>query len=303
VTNYLWVLFTIVAAMGQTARNAMQRDLTPRLGAAGATQVRFLFGFPFALMFLIGVAVWTHASLPKFGTRFDLWTIAGAVTQVGGTALMLLTMERRSFVVTIAYLKVEPVLVALFGFLFLGDIVTWPMAGAIGVAMAGVMLLSLKPSSGILTPGWRPAALGLAAAALFGLSSIAYRGAILALNSNMERGNYVMAATFSLTCGLLLQTVILWPYLIVKRRETLKAVLRLWRPSLLTGLAGAAASEFWFLAFALATVASVRTLALIEIVFAQGVSRFVFKNKTTLREALGIAVLIAGAIWLVRAQP
>jgi multidrug transporter EmrE-like cation transporter len=44
-------------------------------------------------------------------------------------------------------------------------------------------------------------------------------------------------------------------------------------------------------------------LALIEIVFAQGVSRFVFKNKTTLREALGIAVLIAGAIWLVRVQP
>ena len=297
-TNSLWVLFTIVAAMGQTARNAMQRDLTPRLGAAGATQVRFLFGFPFALIFLIGVALSTHAPLPKFNTGFDLWTIVGAVTQVGGTALMLLTMERRSFVATIAYLKTEPVLVALFGFLFLGDIVTWPMAGAIGVAMAGVMLLSLKPGSHILTPGWRPAALGLAAAALFGLSSIAYRGAILAAG-----GNYVMAATFSLTCGLLLQTVILWPYLIVKRRDTLKAILRLWRPSLLAGVAGAAASEFWFLAFALATAASVRTLALIEIAFAQGVSRFVFKNKTTPREALGIAVLIAGAIWLVRAQP
>jgi uncharacterized membrane protein len=113
----------------------------------------------------------------------------------------------------------------------------------------------------------------------------------------------VMAATFSLTCGLLLQTVILWPYLMVKRRDTLKAILRLWRPSLLAGLAGAAASEFWFLAFALATAASVRTLALIEIVFAQGVSRFVFKNKTTPREALGIVVLVAGAIWLVRAQP
>ena len=297
-TNSFWVLFTIVAAMGQTARNAMQRDLTPRLGAAGATQVRFLFGFPFALIFLIGVVLWTHAPLPKFNRAFDVWTIVGAVTQVAGTTLMLLTMERRSFVVTIAYLKTEPVLVALFGFLFLGDIVTWPMAGAIGVAMAGVMLLSLKPGSHILTPGWRPAALGLAAAALFGLSSIAYRGAILAAG-----GNYVMAATFSLTCGLLLQTVILWPYLIVKRRDTLKAIFRLWRPSLLAGLAGAAASEFWFLAFALATAASVRTLALIEIVFAQGVSRFVFKNKTTLREALGIAVLIAGAIWLVRAQP
>ena len=297
-TNSFWVFFTIVAAMGQTARNAMQRDLTPRLGAAGATQVRFLFGFPFALLFLAGVALWTHAPLPHFNTSFDVWTVVGAVTQVGGTALMLLTMERRSFVVTIAYLKTEPVIVALFGFLFLGDIVTWPMAGAIGVAMAGVALLSLKPGADILAPGWRPAALGLASASLYALSSIAYRGAILAAG-----GNYVMAATFSLTCGLLLQTVILWPYLIVKRRDTLAAILRLWRPSLLAGLAGAAASEFWFLAFALATAASVRTLALIEIVFAQGVSRFVFKNRTRPREALGIIVLIVGAILLVRAQP
>jgi len=112
-----------------------------------------------------------------------------------------------------------------------------------------------------------------------------------------------MAATFSLACGLLLQTLILWPYLILKHRDTLAAIFRLWRPSLLAGFAGAAASQFWFLSFALATAASVRTLALIEIVFAQGVSRFVFKHKTTAREALGITVLIAGAIWLVRAQP
>lgn len=297
-TDYLWVIFTIAAAVGQTARNAMQRDLTPGLGAAGATQVRFLFGFPFALLFLIGVALWTPVSLPEINFGFAAWTVIGAITQVGGTALMLLTMERRSFVVTIAYLKTEPVLVALFGFLFLGDIVTWPMAEAIGVAMAGVLLLSLKPGSHILAPGWRAAALGLAAAALFGLSAIGYRGAILAVG-----GNYVMAATFSLTCGLLLQTLVLWPYLIARRRDTLKALLKLWRPSLLAGFAGAAASEFWFLAFALATAASVRTLALIEIVFAQGVSRFVFRHKTTPREAVGVAILIAGAIWLVRSQP
>lgn len=296
-TNLLWVIFTIVAAIGQTARNAMQRDLTPRLGAAGATQVRFLFGFPFALIFLAGVALWTRAPLPKFSTGFDLWTIIGAATQVGGTALMLLTMERRSFVVTIAYLKTEPVLVALFGFLFLGDIVTWPMAGAIGIAMAGVMLLSLGPGTHILAPGWRPAALGLASASLFALSAIAYRGAILSAG-----GNYVMAATFSLACGLLLQTLILWPYLMTQRRDTLKAIFRLWQPSLLAGFAGAAASQFWFLAFALATAASVRTLALIEIVFAQGVSRFVFKHRTTPREALGIIILVAGAVWLVHAQ-
>ena len=48
----LWIPFTLLAAAGQTARNAMQRELTAALGTVGATHVRFLFGFPFALIFL-----------------------------------------------------------------------------------------------------------------------------------------------------------------------------------------------------------------------------------------------------------
>ena len=43
----LWIPFTIIAALGQVARNAMQRQLTGPLGTWGATNIRFLFGFPF----------------------------------------------------------------------------------------------------------------------------------------------------------------------------------------------------------------------------------------------------------------
>ncbi|MSP32960.1 MAG: EamA/RhaT family transporter, partial [Pseudolabrys sp.] len=50
----LWAVFTLIAAAAQTARNAMQRELTASLGTVGATHVRFLFGFPFALIFLAG---------------------------------------------------------------------------------------------------------------------------------------------------------------------------------------------------------------------------------------------------------
>ena len=39
----------------------MQRELTATLGTVGATHVRFLFGFPFALIFLIGVVLATGA--------------------------------------------------------------------------------------------------------------------------------------------------------------------------------------------------------------------------------------------------
>jgi uncharacterized membrane protein len=61
---------------------------------------------------------------------------------------------------------------------------------------------------------------------------------------------------------------------------------------------GAFASEFWFLAFALSTAANVRTLGLIELLFAQLISAFIFGQKTTAREALGIALVVAGVALL-----
>lgn len=295
--NFLWVAFTLLGAAGQTARNTMQRELTPKLGALGATLVRFLFGFPFALIFLATVMLATGAALPKTNPDFALWTALGALTQIGGTALMLKTMEQRSFVVTVAYLKTEPVLVALMGLTFLHDPLTLPMALAIGAAMVGVALISVKPQA--LTGGLKPALLGLSSAALFAASAIGYRGAILSLHQN----SFVLGATFSLAAGLTLQTVLLLAWLLLFRRRTLSDILGLWKPSLAAGFTGAAASQFWFLAFALATAASVRTLALVEVLFAQGVTRFVFRQKTTPREAAGIALLIAGAVLIVWAHP
>jgi len=62
---------------------------------------------------------------------------------------------------------------------------------------------------------------------------------------------------------------------------------------------GALASEFWFLAFALATAASVRTLGLVEVLFAQATSSFVFKQPTSRREAVGIVLVVIGVALLI----
>ena len=96
----LWAVFTIIAAAAQTARNAMQRELTATLGTVGATHVRFLFGFPFALfVFLPGVMVFAGYGLPHPPLEFWPWVIAGAFTQIAATATMLAVMDKRSFVV------------------------------------------------------------------------------------------------------------------------------------------------------------------------------------------------------------
>lgn len=292
--SWLWAVFTIAAAGGQTARNAMQRELTARLGTVGATHVRFLFGFPFALLFLLGVRLVGGAAFPTPNAVFLGWIAMGALTQIGGTALMLATMETRTFVVTIAYLKTEPIIVAVLGFLFLYDALTLPMVVAILIATLGVVLISLRGGAKE-SGGWKPALFGLSSGGLFAISAIGYRGGILALHEP----NYVMAATFALTIGLFIQATLLSAYLALTKPSTLRAIMNLWRPSMLAGLMGAAASEGWFLAFALAAAASVRTLGLIDVLFAQITSHLIFKQKTTAREAIGIVLLIAGAVLLV----
>ena len=120
----LWIPFTIIAAMGQVARNAMQRQLTGPLGTWGATNIRFLFGFPFSLVFFAGVLVATGDQLPWPTTAFWPWLLLGALCQIIATGLMLLAMNERSFVVTTAYIKTEAIQTAIFGFVFLGDHLT-----------------------------------------------------------------------------------------------------------------------------------------------------------------------------------
>ena len=166
------------------------------------------------------------------------------------------------------------------------------MMAAIVVATAGVFLMSTKP--GGMVGGMRPTLIGLASGGMFALSAIGFRGAILDLGPK----SFVMAATFTLACGIAIQAVLLSLYLLLRNPVVLVNIARAWKPSLSAGLAGAVASQFWFLAFALATAASVRTLALIEVLFAQLVSRFAFGHRTSPREGVGMVLVVCGVALL-----
>jgi len=290
----LWAIFTLIAAAAQTVRNAMQRELTATLGTVGATHVRFLFGFPFAILFLAGVLIVTGYGWPATPWMFWPWAIFGAVTQIAATATMLSVMGERSFVVAYAYIKTEPVQVALFGLIFLGDHVTPTLAAAVIIATAGVILISLKPGVGKMTT-MRSTLIGLGSGALFALSAIGYRGAILSLG----HPHFVLSATYTLAVGLVMQAAMLSLYLWLRDPKVLHAIAKAWRPSLFAGFMGAFASEFWFLAFAIATAASVRTLALVEVLFAQAVTHFWFKQPTTSREIVGVVTVVLGVLLLV----
>lgn len=291
---WLWAIFTVIAAGGQVLRNAMQKELTATLGTVGATHVRFLFGLPFSLLFLLLVLVASGQALPSLNWTMLAWTVAAAMAQIGATALLLAAMRERSFVVITAYAKTEPVQVAVFGLVFLGDHVTPALAVAIAIATAGVLFVSWPRSKSAEAFSWQPAALGIGSGAMFAIAAIGFRGGIRAL----EAPNFVIAATVTLVMGLLIQTIVLTAYLLLCDRPVLTAIFRAWRPSLFAGFIGAFASQMWFLAFALETAAKVRTLALVEILFAQVLSRNLFKQRLASREAIGIGLIVLGVIAL-----
>jgi drug/metabolite transporter (DMT)-like permease len=274
----------------------MQSSLTATLGTLGATQVRFLYGLPFALLFLAGVALAQQAAIPAANPHFLSFVFGAGLAQIGATAFLLAAMHRRSFSVATAFSKTEAVQTAAFGLALLGETLT-PLRGmAILTATLGVVLIAVKPAEKWDRAALAPALFGLISGALFAIASVGYRAAILTLGDEV---NFLLASTTTLAWTLALQSIALGAWLWAFQRQALFGSFRLWRRSLFAGFMGAFASCFWFIGFALTSAANVRTLGLVEVIFAQIVSRRVFAESVSARELAGMALIMIGAGLLV----
>lgn len=293
--EWLWIPITVWAAFVQTIRNAAQRSLTPSLGTLGATLVRFLYGLPFAALWLALVAVWTGEPPPAAGAAFWGWVALGGISQIAATALLLAAMQERNFALGVAYSKTEILQLAVFAAVFLGDPLGPAAAFAVMAGTLGVLLLSpvdRERPLGTLLTAWtsRASLLGIASGTGFALAAVGYRGAALALPG----AGFLIAAAAALAAAQLLQTVVLGGWLALRDPALIGRVLREWRRSLLAGFMGAAASAGWFTAFALEPAAHVRTLGLVELVFSYAVSRRLFRERLTRLELAGMFLLALG---------
>ncbi len=294
--GWLWIPITVAAAGAQTLRNAAQRHLTADLGTLGATLVRFLYGLPFAVLWLIAVKEIGNYALPTISKPFAAWLVIGALSQIVATTLLLRAMNERNFTLGVAYSKSEVILVAAFGFIFLGDPLTAVTVAAVVLGTLGVMLLTpvdrLHPIRTLIAGlATRPALLGLASGGGFALSAVGYRGAALAVEAP-----FLMAAAFTLTGALVFQSIVSCTWLTLFRPGLLIRVLHAWRASMFAGIAGAAASAGWITAMAIEPVAHVRTLALIELVFSYTISRRIFKEQFGRLQIVGIGVLVLALV-------
>jgi uncharacterized membrane protein len=287
----LWVLMTLAAAAAQTARNAMQSSLTGSLGTLGATQVRFLFGLPFAICFFVTALTISGASLSPLNERFFLFTTAGAIAQILGTVALLAAMQARSFSVATAFSKTEAVQVSVFGLLLLGDDLSLPKVLAIVTATAGVFLMAFRADERLTRASALPVIQGIASGGFYAIAAVGFRGGITSLSPDVA---FYVRASETLMCSLMIQSVLLGLWMLVFQRPQLVRSFRMWRQSSFAGFMGALASQFWFLGFSLTSAANVRTLGLLEVIFAQIVSQRLFSQALSWRELAGMALVIAG---------
>ena len=298
--EWLWIPVTIWAAFAQTIRNATQRSLTGGLGTLGATLVRFLYGLPFAALWLWVVARWTGEALPATSLAFWLWVVLGGLSQIVATALLLRTMQERNFALGVAYSKTEVLQVAIFALVILGDPITLATAVAVVVGTLGVLLLSPadkeQPLRALLK-GWTAKAglFGIASGTAFAFAALGYRGATFTL----PESGVLMVASATLLAAQCVQTLMLGGWLAAREPKVVVAVVQAWKPSLLAGFMGAAASAGWFTAFAIEPVAHVRTLGLVELVFSYVVSLKLFREKLSTLEISGMALIAIGVAVIV----
>ncbi|WP_425088628.1 EamA family transporter [Stappia sp.] len=295
----LWIPITIFAAFCQNARSALQKHLKGRLGTTGATFVRFGYGFPFALAYLALLVYGFGYALPSPGAEFWAIGAAGGLAQIAATFLLVHLFSYRNFVVGTAYSKTEPVQAAVFGLVFLGETVTAMAAFAIATGVAGVVMISLAGQrvgvrSVLAALTGRPALIGLASAALFGVSAVCVRGASLSLGGP----NFLMQAGFTLAYVTVFQTLAMALWMIWREPDQLAASLASWRTAVWVGLSGVAGSAGWFTAMTLQQVAYVRALAQIELVFTFLVSWLVFHERVRTAEAAGALLIVAGIVVL-----
>jgi drug/metabolite transporter (DMT)-like permease len=286
--SFVWPALAIAAAGLQVVRNAAQRDLTARLGVWGAAYVRFLYGLPFALIWAGVIVAWRgETGAPSLA--FWAWTALGAATQAGATGLLVLAMAGRAFAVATALSKTEVLGSALVGVLLIGDRLTG--SDWIGAAL-GTTGVALMAHVSVDRAALRAALAGVCAGLLFSFSSVAYRASAHAWGGDPWGG-----AAAALVATLCMQTIGGGALLMTLARPVLRDVLAAWRPSLVPGAAGAISSALLFSSFSLGpSAAAVKTVQLVDVLMAWGVSHRLMRETIRPVEMLGAGLVLAGAL-------
>ncbi len=289
----LWVIITILAAFSQNLRSTFQKKLQSDLSDIGATNVRFLFGLPFAIIYFLFLHNSYEVTLTSIPNKFILFALIGGVSQIIATFLLLKIFNYKNFAVGTTYSKTEPIQALFFSILILGETISYMGVIGIIIGIFGVIFISYKSNK--LSYDNKPDSktsiyLGLLSGALFGIAAVMFRGASLSLNLD----NLLYSSGLTLLVALFIQTTLLGIYLIITDKNQILLSFDNLKDCTIVGFFGALASMCWFYAMSIQNVAYVRALGQIELVFTILMTLIYFKEKISFREIIGICFILIG---------
>lgn len=288
----LWIPFTLFAAFMQSWRNAFQKQLSKEISTAGVTLARFLWAAPLAAIYLASLYLIKPVEMPQYDIGFVLTVLAASLFQIFATALMVVLFRLRNYAIGVGLAKSEAVIAAVLGALFFSAPLTW-LAWA-GVLIGAVAVWLMSNTGAIRELPLKTVLTGLGSGLCFALTTLWVREASLMLALPFPYG-----AAWVLLWVISTQTLILVGWLLVRDPTTLLALWRHPRLVILTSLFSFLGSFGWFTAMSLETVAMVKTLGQVEVLFTLAISARWFREKLGSRDLLGLGFIVVGAICVI----
>lgn len=289
-----WLMFTVMAAFMQAWRNAFQKQLSSTVDVYGVTLARFLFGFPFAFIYLL--VLYQQKPLVNtvhFTNAFWGYIVVAAFSQILATVLMVQLFKQKNYAIGVGLAKSEAILAALIGVVFLHEYLS-PL-GWFGVLLGSVAVFLLSKGQQKSQLSLSTLSIGIGSGLCFAITSLLVREATLELSSLpfLHRAAWVLFWVIGLQCmGMLL-------YLCIFSPNTLKAIWQRIGLTFKVSVCSFLASLGWFSAMSMQTVALVKTLGQVEILFSLLISAYFFKEKLGRSDHIGLFLVMIAAILVI----
>ena len=289
-----WILFTLMAAFMQAWRNAFQKQLSSTVDVYGVTLARFLFAVPLATAYLM----WMYSTYPvqaevHFSLKFTLYVVIAGLTQIAATALMVQLFKQKNYAIGVGLAKSEAILAAILAVIFLNEglsVYAW-----FGVLLGGIAVFLLSSGRKLKALSFSTLSIGIASGLCFAITSLLVREASLELTMLP----YLHRAAWVLFWVITFQCVSMLLYLGLFSRKTLYALAQRLGLSVKVSICSFLASLGWFSAMSLQSVAIVKTLGQIEILFSLLISMFFFKEKLAQRDHWGLILVVVAAVLVI----
>jgi drug/metabolite transporter (DMT)-like permease len=290
----LWIPFTVMAAFMQSWRNAFQKRLSADVDTLGVTLARFILAVPMSALYAFVLFSYEGSAVPQMNAKFYLAIVLAAISQIFATALMVKLFRLRNYAMGVGLAKSEAVIAAVLGALLFAaplSVMAW-----CGVIIGGIAVWLMSVPKGMRNISWPTLLIGLASGLCFAFTTLWVREASL-----MTQLPFLQSAAYVLFWVLLVQTLILLLWLLVRSPQTLRALCLKPKLVFIISFCSFVGSIGWFTAMSLETVALVKTLGQIEIFFTLLISAKWFKERLQRSDKWGLGLILVGAVLVILA--